>query len=144
MIEKNYSADNNERIGRLETSVESFHEEIGEVRGTLKDIVRMLNRSKETNWGVILAGVAIAGSIYAAAIRPLEKEIERQERGALEIARAVVVAGEKTSQADNQIVRLNADLTVAKERLERIYNFGSPVADKRMTLLEWRLEHAEK
>lgn len=96
---QSYSTENfAERIGVLESSVKGLYGEFTDIRGTLRTIQESISRSKETNWSVILAGIAIIGSLWLAAIRPITQDIERQNITAKEIATAVLVKEEKITQ----------------------------------------------
>ena len=126
----------NERIGRLEVSVESLHGEFVDIRSSLGQIRDVLSRSKETNWSVVFAGVAVAGSLYAAAIRPLSHDIERQERQAVELAKAVSLQNEMQFANKNEMSRRSSEFESLKNEFDYVKEHGSPITDKRLTILE--------
>lgn len=132
--------DNNERIGRLETAVEGIQSEFGEIRQTLSDIQRTLGKSKETNWSVVFAGLAIVGSLYGTAIRPLENRIDEEHTHAKDISDALLKQSEKFSGIESSIVQLQSASADSAQHIKEIYERGSPITDKRLSLLEWRLE----
>ena len=127
-----------ERIGRLETAVDGLHAEFTDIRFTLRTIQDSVSRSRETNWGVVLAGLAVAGSLYAAAIRPLEQEVIRQRGEATDIAHAVVRQDERASAVVAKLDGVVADSVWLKAQLADVRDHGSPIMDKRLTLLEYR------
>ena len=131
----------NERLGRLETSVENLHNEFTDIRGTLREIQSALGRSRETNWSVIFAGIAVAGSLYAAAIRPLAQDIERQTAEKAVIAQAVLTQTERVSRAENSMARLDAVVSTLQEANKELKDHGLAGADRRLSLLEYRLDH---
>ena len=137
-------ANGNERLGRLETSVENLHNEFTDIRGTLREIQSALGRSRETNWSVIFAGIAVAGSLYAAAIRPLAQDIERQANEKAVIAQAVVAQTERFGKAENSITSIEARLAQMSEFEREMKVTGSPGADKRLSLLEYQLAESKK
>lgn len=135
---------NDERIGRLETSVESLHAEFNDIRVTLRTIQESISRSKETNWSVIFAGIAIIGSLWLAAIRPITQDIERQNAIAKDIATAVLVKEEKITTQRIDFEKLAKDLDSVRVQLNDTRTSGSPITDKRLSLLEFRLNEMEK
>ena len=130
----------NERISRLETAVEGFHGELGEIRDTLKGITATLSRSRETNWSVVFAGLMVSGSIYAAAIRPLEKGLERQTTDAAILAQAVVSAGDKREAMNTTMTRMISEQETLKGEVKNIQENGSHSMDKRISILEFLLK----
>ena len=95
--------DVNERLGRVETSIDSLRSDFSELRMTLRTIQEAISRGRETNWGTVFAGLAIVGAIYAAAIRPLSADIMRQERNAETLAHAVIVKEEKIADLQRRM-----------------------------------------
>ena len=136
-----HPADTNERIGRLETSVESFHGELNEIKGSLKAISSAMNRSRETNWGTVIAGLAVAGSIYAAAITPLKEANARQERASDKLSEAVIEQNRIITLNTTDLSRLNTEIDLLRESEKRFNDIGSPGADKRLTILELEMNH---
>jgi hypothetical protein len=133
-----------ERISHLETSVEGIKGSLNEIRNSLIGLQETLGKSKETNWTVIFAGAAVIGSLYAAAIRPLTIDIERQSHAAETLAVAVVASDTKISDARGEILKLDALVDQNRRTLEEIKKDGTPEADKRLLLVEYRLDKLEK
>ena len=139
------NSDHNERLSRLETTMEGVHAELSDIRSGIKSIQESQSRSKETNWSVIFSGLAIVGALYAASIRPLEKDIMRQEKGSTELALAVIVKEEKIQSLRTEIAELKLQSETIKDEFKQFKVFGTPVLDKRISLLEESVkEHNKK
>jgi archaellum component FlaC len=136
--------DNNERIGRLETSVEGLQKQFDSFGKSLANIEHSISRGKETNWSVIFAGIAIVGSLWLAAIRPITQDIERGNGAAKDIATAVLVKEEKITQQRIDFEKLSKDVSQLRELLTDTRLAGSPITDKRLTLIEFRLNEMGK
>jgi hypothetical protein len=134
---------NDERIGRLETSVEGLHSEFSDIRITLRTIEAAISRSKETNWSVILAGIAIVGSLWLAAIRPITQDIERQNATAKDIATAVLVKEEKITAQRIDFERLSKDVESLQSLVTGVHKGGSADVAGRLSLLEFQLKEME-
>lgn len=139
-----------ERIGRLETSVEGLHQEFSEVKLSLKAIQDAVGKSKETDWGVVFSGIGLIVVLYAAAIRPMQNDLDRVSATiALHESKELVNAKDlrddlalkdtllATQRAD--FVRQEELVRSLKEKLDHVEERGSPIADKRLTLLELQL-----
>jgi hypothetical protein len=124
-----------ERIARLETSVEAIHSEFLEVRSSLAAIQNTLAKSRETNWSVIFAGVAIIGATYAAAIRPIDRYIERQQSVSVELAKAVSAKDIIIGELRNKMTQGTSEIGSIRKELDLIRKEGSPITDKRMNLI---------
>ena len=144
-----------ERIGRLETLVESIHEEQADIRNTLKSIQNTLARSRETNWSVILSGIMVVGAIYAAAIHPLAQDISRSDRNleslaqtttkkAETLAEAVLVKGVELQKLQTEVAKLAIEQAIDVANLKEVHDNGSPIKDRRLTLIEYQLAHQGK
>ena len=138
-----------ERIGRLETSQEQFQKVVEdqfiEIRRTLNAIQNSLSRSKETNWFLVIAimgmAVTLIGALWASAIRPINQDIERSQRDAATLAAAVVTKGELIADHSATLVKLASQLEVLQSQFQDVYAKGSPITDKRLTLLEHQMKH---
>lgn len=136
--------DNNERIGRLETSVEGLQKQFDSFGKSLANIEHSISRGKETNWSVIFSGIAIVGSLWLAAIRPITQDIERGNGAAKDIATAVLVKEEKITQQRIDFEKLSKDVSQLRELLTDTRLADSPITDKRLTLIEFRLNEMGK
>jgi hypothetical protein len=87
----------NERIGRLETEVEGFHDQFHSINLTLEKIQDSLSNSKQTNWATVIAAIVLGLALWAAAIRPINNDVERQSLAAEKIAEAVLIQNDKIS-----------------------------------------------
>lgn len=132
--------DTNERLSRLETTVEALHDDFADVRGVLKDIQGSLARGRETNWSVIFAGLAVVGSLYAAAIRPLSQEIERSQHTAETLSQAVVLQNGKIESNTMETAKLGVMLDAMTTTISRIERDGSPITDRRLSVIEHELK----
>lgn len=128
-----------ERISRLETAMDGIHVELGDIKGALRAITDLVSRGRETNWSVVFGGIAIVIALYGSAIRPLEMEAKRQQDYQAKLAEAVIVANDKRSLLENEMVRIKGDLAAAQSSIKSIAEFGSPITDRRLTLLEFQL-----
>ena len=135
---------NEERIGVLESSVKGLYGEFNDIRNTLRTIQESINRSKETNWGVILAGVAIVGSLWLAAIRPITQDIERQNATAKDIATAVLVKEEKITAQRIDFERLSKDVESLQGMVVGTKKGGSYDMSGRLSLIEFQLQEMER
>ena len=119
-----------ERISRLETSVEGLHDEFRDLRMTLKSIQDSVTRSRETNWPLVFSGLMLIGSLYAAAIRPLEGKLAETD------ARFDSFAQAGSPALERRILVLETELRIRADELSYIREHGSPITDKRLALLE--------
>lgn len=133
-----------ERVGSLETSVRSLHEDFSDLKRSVasgfSDIQATISRSRETNWPVILSGLMLVGALYASAVRPIQNDVIRQEKNAETLALAVVLKEEKISLLRSDLVKFSSEIQVLQTELKSVRDFGSPVIDKRLTVLEFRLD----
>ena len=132
-----------ERLGRVESSVDGLHSEVRDIRASVLRIednfARSLGalqatvlKSEETNWSVVIAGVALVVGVYAAAIRPLQNDINRQEQTAGRIADAVLLQNQKVVDLQVAEARQNNDIASAIKDINHFAEHGSPDADKRL------------
>jgi methyl-accepting chemotaxis protein len=100
-----------ERIGKLETTVEGFHEQFRSMNATLEKIQDSLSSSKQTNWATVIAAIVLGLALWAAAIRPINNDVERQALAAEKIAEAVLVQNDKISslQIDARLMGYRLD-----------------------------------
>jgi hypothetical protein len=129
-----------ERIGKLETISGNFEREFmsfrSEVRSSLDEIQRSISKSRETNWSLIIAAAVAVGSLWAAAIRPLNKDIERQELRAAELAAMVSKSNELQFANKAEMVKLAAEVAVLTRDFGEVRENGSPITRTRLALLE--------
>lgn len=135
--------DPSERIGRLETAQEGFHEELADIRATLKTIQESLSSRSRTDWSVIFSGLMVVGALYAAAIHPLHDEIQRHNKVEEKLAEQNVQQNDRLSTIRETQMRIEVDLQNAKEKLRDIVEHGSPITDRRLSLLE-AIAHTKK
>ena len=133
-----------ERIGRLETAIEGLAEEFHELRVVLKSVQEKLSGTRETNWTVVISAMALLGALYAAAIRPLETDAQRQQNTAAELAKAVILQNERLNSLTTAQAEIKTRLAGVEKDTDEIRIGGSPGADKRLNLIEYRLDHLAK
>jgi hypothetical protein len=151
----NAERDDGERISALESAYGNFQKSFEDLRRSIDSVVidlkkyisdvdarvssvdaRLQERSS-VNWMTVAAYIGLGLSIYAFAIRPIETE---QQRSSMMLERII------RDQSDGKVVDTLADARIGENerRVTRIENDGSPNADKRLTLLEWRIAKLEK
>ena len=136
------------RVSVLETSVEQLHGQVAAMSRQMNEgfdkLYSSISAAGRTNWGLILSAAALlftlGGVMYSGAIRPLEKDIERQTRVAETLASAVLVKEEKIGTMRERLGELAKDtqnqLDGLRERQAELRTNGSPVLERRISLLE--------
>ena len=132
-----------ERTSALESWKSGVDKSIGSIFDKLDHIESLLSANNKTNWGVIFAGMVLALGLWAAAIRPMNNDIDRQEKNAEVLAEAVKV--QNVIQADFKAgqVAQDKDLASLKIAVDDIKEHGSPLTSQRISLLEYRMSQAE-
>jgi prefoldin subunit 5 len=104
--------DHGQKIAALETSVKSLHGELGEIKAAVSSIATTLQNTRETNWATIFAGVAVLVSViaalWAAAINPLNHDLDRLASEKEKLAEAVLVQNNKMQDLKDQVVELKS------------------------------------
>jgi hypothetical protein len=136
----NIAENNSQRLTRLETTMESVSSELSDIRIGLKGIQESLGRSRETNWSVIFSGLAIIGALYAASIRPLENDINRQDRKAMELAEAVKLKDVLIQALRTDTSGLDLRVEALQEACKEMKEHGTPTVDKRLAIIESKLK----
>jgi hypothetical protein len=98
------------RITRLETEQVTTSKELDGIWKTLRDIQGMLNKSQRTDWQTIFAGLVVLGALWAAAIHPINADVERAGAVASKLADAVVVQNNKIVELEIQSALINQKL----------------------------------
>lgn len=127
------------RVSRLETVVGTIHEDLSDLKKEIKNLSDSLSKGSQTNWTLVFAGIALMGGLYAAAIRPLTSEIERQDRDSNKLAEAVLLQNNKVGDLQLEMIKGTVEREALMEKVQTISDYGSPIADKRLTILEYRL-----
>ena len=137
--------DQGQRIVALETSVKGLHSEMGEIKSTLGELVSVVGKGQQTNWSNVFAGatvlLAVVAGLWGACINPLNRDIERQGHSADTLASAVIAQDLKIQAIKDEVVALKSFQDFTREALQEMKVSGSPGADKRLTILEYRLDH---
>ena len=138
--------DHAERLGKLETAFTNIAAAVNRLEQGQERIFQQLADSGKTNWSLIVAAggllLSFALVLWGAAIHPLSQDIARQEAGSDKLALAVIAQDIKSSKLETDIVRLSDRQAAVMETLKRFDNEGSAAADKRLTLLEYQMNHA--
>lgn len=132
-----------ERVSSLETLVSSLHSDVTEFKGLLNKISDSVSNKSQTNWGLVFAGLAVLGSLWAAAIHPLTADIDRIRTDAADLARAVIVQNDKIAITDTRTVKLDSQLVSVVSAAQHIEDYGSPVHERRVSLLESNVKTME-
>jgi hypothetical protein len=139
-----------ERIGKLETAVNGIWSVLDKLQKGQDEIQHAIADSGRTNWPVLIGTVvavlglllSMAVVMYGAAIHPLNQDIERDDKSASVLAEAVKVHEAKMVNLEIQIARQQDRQEVLIEAVKRFDSQGSAAADKRMSLMEYQMNHA--
>ena len=136
------------RLTKVETKVDNITVELTGMWKSLRDIQDSINRANKTDWmtlatigGLILT---LIGCLYAAAIHPITADVERAAQSANKLAEAVLVQNEKFNTTETKVVLQNAQIDSIQEMLKNLNAHGTVDSDKRLSLLEARLEWERK
>ena len=128
-----------ERISVHDTEISALKQQISAIFAKIEHIETMIGNSQKTNWSVIISGLLLVGAVWAAAIHPMQADLDRHEKSAADLAQAVLAQNEhiialRISEAiqDSAIQDLKKTQTAFDER-------GSPTLDKRLSVLETTL-----
>ena len=130
MSETNHKSDHlDARVSSLETSVAAIHADVTEIK-------RLLSQNSRTNWGVIMSGLLLVGSLWAAAIRPLQNDLERNERSASTVAQAVILQDSKIGIQAVELAKIQLNLDRQVEKFEEVRVNGSAATRERLIRVE--------
>jgi predicted nucleic acid-binding Zn-ribbon protein len=118
-----------ERLGRLETSVETLHESIDGLQRAIASLEAKIGLSGQTNWGVVVSLGMVLVSLWAATINPLKQELDRREP-------IFVEHDSRLKVIETLISRNTLRIDLLDQQLTDIRDHGSPITDKRLTLIE--------
>ena len=91
------ASNHGERIGKLETAVAGIDHKLDDMTIVMRAVQNEFSKSRKTDWSVVWAGALVAGALWAAAIRPVQSDVERTSAAADNLAKAVVVQNDKQS-----------------------------------------------
>lgn len=123
----------NERVTSVETSLLGIQSQLASFGETLAAIQSELKNNGRTNWPTIFGGLALLGGLWAASIRPVSQDIERQGRSAETLAAAVV-------EQNKQIAELRISVASAKANFDHL----QPTAESQLAVIQWRLDNPER
>lgn len=136
-----------ERVSVLETSVEGLHSDLAEVKTSLiegfKEIQHTLSGSAKTNWGTVIAGIALLMGVWAAAIRPLAADIEKEQGAALILASSVVEQNRQLTDLRVLTARQGEAIISLRVDVEDLKIHGAPSVDRRLSVIETKLNLAK-
>jgi hypothetical protein len=129
--------------------------QMGQIVTSIGRIEGAISKSRETNWQTLFAGALVVAMIWAALINPLtqnadrqEKVIaqnaERQDRIAEKLADAVLVQTDKIVNLQITTARLSDHQESIMRELDGINKNGTVQSDKRLSLLEYQINHITK
>lgn len=132
-----------ERVTGLEVSVTALRSDLADLKASitseLHELQQALSSDSRTNWGVIMAGLLVAGSLYAAAIRPVETNVTRLEATAKTLADAVLEQNKAISESRLNIAIASQEIVTIRSELQDIKDYGSPPHERRISLIEAKL-----
>ena len=132
-----------ERIGRLETTVEGFHDQFRQISITLGKIQDALAVGKQTNWSLVIAGLFLVLAIWAAAIHPINQDVERQAVAASDLAKAVLIQNSTISEINGTLKENSTRQINDEKEIDLIRTQGSPVVASRLSILEYRMDEIQ-
>lgn len=103
----------------FEQRVDALERENGRLRTEVEAQREKLAGSRETNWSMVLTACGLALAMYAAAVRPLELDVHRQETQAADLARAVLVQNDKVGALRDDFVRIETVLATERAVVAR-------------------------
>lgn len=120
-----------ERLGRLETSVESL-------ASSVKALADSYASSRQTNWGVVASFAVVVLALYAAAISPIHADVERAAAGAERLASAVLLQNDNIQKLQIEQALQHGDAERLRADFNAVRDQGSPITDKRLAILEYK------
>lgn len=132
-----------ERVERLETTVESFvvntRDQFLSINVTLEKIQDSLSSRQQTNWPLMVSIGFLALAVWAAAIHPLNQDLERQVTSSSKLAEAVLIQDDKIRALQIDQSRFQAEHTALEILVRDIQNNGSQATAARLILIEYKL-----
>jgi hypothetical protein len=129
-----------ERIANLESNQKSMQAWMTSIDSKLENLAKDLSVGRRTDWSVIVAGLMLIGAVWAAAINPIVHDLDRSDKNAEKMAVAVLEQN-KVAATHERVLSGLVDFRHSTEgEMDRLKTIGSEGADKRLTLLEFRME----
>jgi len=141
--------DVHEKVAALDSEVQAIKGDISELKRSVSEgfseMRRAFSASSKKDYGVWIAAaaliVAIIGGLWASAISPIENDLIRQTKTAETLAAAVLAQDAKIGTLETHAATSLDDRRHISEELASIRANGSPITDKRLTTIEYRLDH---
>jgi hypothetical protein len=134
----------NERVSALETGVLNLRADMLKVEAAVKEgfreIATAVGANSRTNWSTILAALLVLLALYGATVRPITADVARQEASAAVQATAVLEQNKQIVGLQVQLAAYVRDLQRLEKDVGDLEKNGSPVMDKRLSLIEARVE----
>lgn len=129
-----------ERIAFLESNQKSMQAWMTSIDSKLENLAKDLSAGRRTDWGVIFSGLMLIGVVWAAAINPISHDLERSDKAAEKLALAVLEQN-KVAANQQQVLSSLVDFRHStEEEIDSLKTIGSEGADKRLPLLEFHME----
>lgn len=135
--------DPGQRIGRTDEHLEhtdravaQLHAELREIRTMLADLSDRITEGAKPNYALLLGGVGVLLSLYAAAIRPVTQQVDRLELDRQAAASALLHQAAVTTATEANVIRSTAKIEAIERTLEDVAVSGSPSLRARMAVLE--------
>ena len=136
------------RVSVLEDAVGNLHSDLAEVRSTMvagfKELQSAITKKDQTNWSVIFAGCALVGSIYYAAVHPINDDIIRLGNINEKVSNILEKTNDKISSLNEQQSRFDSQLEFLRQEVYQIRDKGSPITQARLAVIENKLGITER
>ena len=113
------------RVSVLEDAVKNLHQDLNRVETSMaqgfSDIQSVLRGSAKTNWGTVISAVMLLLALYAAAIYPLTRDVERlQSNDATQVSATLHLQEQQTEMRVQHAVdggKVDVQLAVIETKL---------------------------
>ena len=112
-----------ERLSRVEQSVKGLEDWMTGIDAKMERLLTASQSSSKTDWTMVFTGLMVVGALWAAAINPINKDVDKAGREADKLALAVI----------------KQDAAVEKDRYDNLK--ATCDLDKRLSVLEFIVTH---
>lgn len=135
-----------ERISKLETAVGNIVAVMDRLEKGQSDMMQKISDIGKPNWSNYIAAIAVILSmgllVYGAAIHPLNTEITDVKESGKALATAVIEQNKRIESIEFTQAQVKSLQTVHEREINDIIEHGSANADKRISILEYRIDHS--